>query len=238
MDADNGTPLPYANIVLLDTERGAISLSDGTFQIDEVPPGTYAVQASYVGYEKALETGVVVRSGTCAQLNFKLSLMPIVEGRPVVVGGQPPDFRVGCCCCCRSGEISTYVDGVPVRDPLAHPVFAYPQRAGKLDAAGLQSKASGQESTPPLFSLSSPNPVSDRLSYTIHSSGGEPVTIRVYDLSGRPVRTLIDQALPEGEHGFHWDLTPADGGHLASGVYYLRFASGATVETRKVVLIR
>lgn len=59
------------------------------------------------------------------------------------------------------------------------------------------------------------------------------VTLKVFDMLGREVATLVDENREAGEHTIEWN---AEG--LASGVYYYRLIAGDRIETRKAVLIR
>ena len=49
----DGEPLALVQIQLAGTEMRAITGDDGTFQIANVPPGDYALQAASVGYRLA-----------------------------------------------------------------------------------------------------------------------------------------------------------------------------------------
>jgi hypothetical protein len=69
------------------------------------------------------------------------------------------------------------------------------------------------------------------------------VTLEVYDLSGRRVRTLMQEALPAGDHNFIWDGRDADGRRAGQGVYLVRMRyAGAEGHngalSRKVLLLR
>lgn len=50
-DAVSGRPLSYVNVVIWHTAQGAVSDSAGGFEIDAVAPGSYRLQASFVGYK-------------------------------------------------------------------------------------------------------------------------------------------------------------------------------------------
>ncbi len=50
-DSDDGNPLPGANIVLVGTTMGAASSVSGNFTVGNIPPGTYTVRVSFIGYE-------------------------------------------------------------------------------------------------------------------------------------------------------------------------------------------
>ncbi len=71
-DAKTGEPLPYANVVILGTQMGAISQDDGTFTIRGVPPGTYELQASYIGYTSMAKSGISVTADGKASADFQL----------------------------------------------------------------------------------------------------------------------------------------------------------------------
>ena len=51
IDAETGEAIPYANVVILGTSMGAMSVEDGSFFVDRVPVGTYSVKVMMMGYE-------------------------------------------------------------------------------------------------------------------------------------------------------------------------------------------
>jgi hypothetical protein len=74
------------------------------------------------------------------------------------------------------------------------------------------------------------NPVS-RIDYQIPFDA--KVTIRIYDMTGREVTTLLDENKPAGYYTAKFDGTA-----LASGIYYCRIAAGEFVRSMKVVLVK
>jgi hypothetical protein len=82
------------------------------------------------------------------------------------------------------------------------------------------------------------NPVreSSDIRFSLASPGR--VTVRIHDLSGRLVRTLVDDVRPAGIASVRWDARTNDGRKAAGGVYYVRFESGPVVESTKLVLAR
>jgi outer membrane cobalamin receptor len=64
VDSTTAKALPFANVVLVDTRLGANTQMDGTFRVRNVPPGTYQMRASYLGYEAALRSVTVVAGQT------------------------------------------------------------------------------------------------------------------------------------------------------------------------------
>jgi hypothetical protein len=78
-----------------------------------------------------------------------------------------------------------------------------------------------------------PNPFNPVTTIRFTVGNPERTTLRVYDILGREVATLIDDDLAPGTYTKQWDASGQ-----ASGVYYYRLSSGGFVETRKLVLLR
>ncbi len=72
-----------------------------------------------------------------------------------------------------------------------------------------------------------PNPFNPQtqISFDLPSAG--PASLRVYDLSGRLVATLVDAPLTAGSHSATWDGTDLNGQAVASGVYLYELRAGA-----------
>ena len=64
------------------------------------------------------------------------------------------------------------------------------------------------------------------------------VSLRIYDVTGRAVRTLTAGSFPAGEHRTTWDGRDDTGNAQAPGVYFARFVAGGTVDVRKLLRIR
>lgn len=62
VDRDTQRPLIGANILLVNTTLGAIADGEGRFAIEHVPVGNYSARFSFIGYEKMIETDVIIRS--------------------------------------------------------------------------------------------------------------------------------------------------------------------------------
>ena len=82
-DANSGEPIPYGTAFLEGTALGGISGDNGEYSIVNVPPGTYQLSISYVGYEKVTET-VEVIAGQVTRMDAKMSFTSVV-GEEVVI---------------------------------------------------------------------------------------------------------------------------------------------------------
>jgi hypothetical protein len=83
-----------------------------------------------------------------------------------------------------------------------------------------------------------PNPFNPAatLEYTLAAPGR--VSIRVYDLAGRLVRTLVDARIGPGEYRAVWDGRTESGDRASSGVYFVRMETSGFEDTRKVLLLK
>jgi hypothetical protein len=82
-----------------------------------------------------------------------------------------------------------------------------------------------------------PNPVRGVVSYSVTLPRAMHVRIALFDLSGRQVRTLVDEERPAGAQQFRWD-SARGGALLPGGVYTLGLDAGGVRLARRFVLIR
>jgi len=88
IDAATKEPLPGANVQIMGTLRGASANVDGVFQIKKMPPGTYSVRASMIGYRTVMIKNVKVRNDRTVTIEFKLKEAAIEVDPIVVLGGR------------------------------------------------------------------------------------------------------------------------------------------------------
>lgn len=88
---------------------------------------------------------------------------------------------------------------------------------------------------PAWFSLSQnyPNPFNPATTISYQISTVSRVSLKVYDVLGRSVKTLVNEVQSPGSHKAVFNAAG-----LASGVYFYTLKAGGYVETRKMVLIR
>ena len=108
----SGLPLPYANVVVVGTKHGCMTLADGTYRITGVPPGAYTVKAMLMGHRPAEKTGVVVRAGDSTRVDFALAEMAVGVTQEIAVEADRVSIEIG------SGH---RIMGFPF--PLRHPGY-------------------------------------------------------------------------------------------------------------------
>ncbi len=92
-------------------------------------------------------------------------------------------------------------------------------------------------SVPELASVA-PNPFSDVTGISFTLPHMMNASVRVYDISGRLVRTLVSGRLESGTHTVSWDGTDMSGHRMPSGVYVIRLETAEGAFSRNVVLTR
>jgi len=86
--------------------------------------------------------------------------------------------------------------------------------------------------------LAFPNPFERSTTVVFALGRAGPASVRVYDVAGRNVRTLVQGVQPAGERVVAWDGRDDQGAGLGAGVYLLRLEAGGHSETRAVRLVK
>jgi len=108
-----------------------------------------------------------------------------------------------------------------------------PRLAGKVPAPA-------NAGVPGQFALSQnyPNPFNPATNIEFQLPQASHVTLKIYDLQGRLVKTLTNGEFSAGTHRVEWDGRDEHGNGAASGIYLYHIKAGNYVETRKMVLMR
>ncbi len=85
----------------------------------------------------------------------------------------------------------------------------------------------------------SPNPFNPTTHIQFNLDVGDRTSIRIYDESGRLVRTLLEgDYLASGDHVITWDGRDDRGAEMSSGVYLYRLESRGVTLSRSMILLR
>ena len=66
----------------------------------------------------------------------------------------------------------------------------------------------------------------------------QDVTLRIYNVEGRLVRTLLQGRQTSGTHTVAWSGQNDQGGRVASGLYFYRLITDSGTLTRKMTLLK
>ncbi|MDZ7374354.1 MAG: T9SS type A sorting domain-containing protein [candidate division KSB1 bacterium] len=85
-----------------------------------------------------------------------------------------------------------------------------------------------------------PNPFnpSTVIGYRVNGTSPQRVKLAVYDLTGRPVSTIVSALQEPGEYRFTWTAIDEQGVELPAGVYIVRLEVGGFTQARRIVLVK
>jgi photosystem II stability/assembly factor-like uncharacterized protein len=88
---------------------------------------------------------------------------------------------------------------------------------------------------PPVYKLSQnyPNPFNPNTNIQYAVGSRQFVSLKVYDLLGREVTTLVNEEKPAGSYEVDFSASS-----LASGIYFYRLEAGSFIETKKLILLK
>jgi len=137
------------------------------------------------------------------------------------------------------GEVATLHFSVPAGTAWTAPQLAWARVNEKVVIDG---------STPPpvtprvaAFALPAPNPARNAVALSLAVSlaeAGLPASVRVVDLAGRTVRTLVDGPLDARVHALIWNLRDDSGRDVAAGIYFVHARVGRLDVTRRLSVVR
>jgi hypothetical protein len=193
------------------------------------------ISADYAWTEKLLSPGYVsearIRWTDLAALHAGDALFSPVEGMRI-----PIDFAIN------DRDTKATRDGIMCYSTLTNDnswsdmfYWTYTWIGDKSSTVGVEQVSDVATS----FELGQnyPNPFNPttEIRYSVPTSG--PVSLRVYDMMGREVETLVDRTQDAGSYVVTFNADRS-GRSIASGVYFLRLEAGANAAIRKMLLVK
>ena len=93
---------------------------------------------------------------------------------------------------------------------------------------------------PIVFSLNQnhPNPVSHRTAIKYSIASPCKVELKLYDITGRQVATLVNENQKPGHYQVNWDICNVSERQLPNGVYFYQLTAGDYTDTKKMIILR
>ncbi|MGB7053998.1 MAG: HYR domain-containing protein [bacterium] len=142
-----------------------------------------------------------------------------------------------------SGEIASIVFRLLEERDLSLSFSLIDLRDGenqKLSAGQEDAEYEATSQVPSTYELSQnyPNPYNPQtqIAYQLPQAG--EVSLKIYNIRGELVRTLVAEYKPVGSHTVMWDGRNQAGMEASSGIYFYRMVSGNFTATRKMVMIK
>jgi len=184
-----------------------------TFEIDADPLGTYGDSSYFQGQ-------LVVKSAT--GVSFVNLIMSSAQQGSVTLNLTPDDY-----------EVDFIIASMPEVFEDVNPsfqLFPYNMRIVKNGGVGVEELE--QIPNQVVLHQNYPNPFNPTTTIAFSIPRSDLVSIKVYNIVGDEITTLINDELSIGNHSIKWD-----GSLQPSGVYFVQIESSGFVQTRKMVLL-
>jgi hypothetical protein len=118
--------------------------------------------------------------------------------------------------------------------------YCYTLASRLLDGSEIRSREISVTVAGPKLQLlqNKPNPFSPSTTISFSLPDTRQVSLSIYDVRGKLVKTLVDAVLDVGPKAYVWDGTNEIGNAVGSGIYLYRLTAGKQVFTKKMMLIR
>jgi len=83
-----------------------------------------------------------------------------------------------------------------------------------------------------------PNPFNPTMTVEYELPGARHVTVRIFNLTGQEIRTLVDEMKPPGIHKIEWDGLDHRAQEVSTGLYVVRMIAGDFVDSKKIMHLR
>jgi hypothetical protein len=223
---------------------------DWRLHIQSLDTGEYSVISLFTGLDRMERLNIDVGDGWAMVNNGATQILVRLDDLAVIWTERPEIASLGIERASLHGKNLTYVVGpYPLefrQEVLPSGIVqevapaAVNQSVVVLDtgpAADVSPESSG---SPARFELhgSYPNPLRGTTTIAFDMPHATAVDLRIYDASGRLVKTLVSDRRESGLRHVHWDGRDSAGRPAAAGVYFYRLEAGEVRETRKLVRLK
>jgi len=78
-----------------------------------------------------------------------------------------------------------------------------------------------------------PNPFNPETTFSFNIASLQETSLRIYDIQGRLIETLVDDKINPGFHTISWNASK-----VATGVYFVKLISGEKIKTQKIMVLK
>jgi flagellar hook assembly protein FlgD len=83
-----------------------------------------------------------------------------------------------------------------------------------------------------------PNPLNPETTVSFQTRAPGRIDVKIYDVSGRLVKTLLSESREAGYHDLRWNGTNQAGAKVASGVYFFRLTTPEGGAVKAVTVLK
>ncbi len=214
-DKETGEPLPGINIIIEGSSMGAATDLDGSYVINNIPPGRYSIIASGVGFQKSKFVDVKVAVDFTTSLNFSMSTEDI-DLETIVIKAEAPMVRK---------DLTSSHTSVDAEQIEALPVESVSQvlalQAGITRGAGGELHIRGGRSNEIAYTVngvSVSNPYNNSNSVSIATNAIQELSVVSGTFNaeyGNALSGIVNQVTKEGGSDYHGNVTFYTGDYLS-----------------------
>ena len=176
-----------------------------------------------------------VRNGACGK-NLKIVVNDLIAGT----------LRIGCYSAKPISESGVYLEVLLKMTDKSSQVGEISIETHRINAAPIRKGKAAftfpkdVKSLPNNFLLENnyPNPFNSNTKIGFALPEPCQVRLKIYDILGREVETLIDENLNTGIHQIHWNGRDSDGKKVSSGVYFYEMRAKGFQEIKKMIIVQ
>lgn len=234
---DNNATTIYLTMINLLKDRGlidAIGVQGHRFEFENASNTTLKNNLDRLAatglpiYISEMDLGNMNNSGTpddAVQLQLYQRVFPVVWDHPAVKGITLWGYL--------EGEMWQSTCHLVMKDGTWRPAMTWIADYVKKST---EASMTASQSVATLDNFPNPFNGSTTIRFTIPSSSR--VSLKVYDMVGKEVATLLNENQSEGIHSITWDAKAQTGARLENGIYHLRLVAGQNVVSRKLLLVK
>jgi hypothetical protein len=214
IDKRTGHAIPFATVNVVGTQRGALTTSEGVYQITGVPVGTWEVKAQLLGYKPFSKPGVVITAGKPVTLDITLEDVIVHEEKVVEVTGERQLVEV------KQGATVRRVNAAEIRNLAVTTVGDVLQQQAGISTDAEQIHVRGGRTDETVFVV---NGVANRDLVTGQSTAGQlnarsvsevNVATGAFDVRyGNALSGVVEIKLKEGTDKYETGITTAAGSY-------------------------
>ena len=239
---DNNSTTTYLTIINLLKERGlidGIGVQGHRFEFENANITTLKYNLDRLAatglpiYISEMDLGNLNNSGTPddnQQLQLYQKIFPVLWDHPGVKGITLWGYL--------EGEMWQSTCYLVLKDGTWRPAMQWISQYIKANVTTEIEKLLNVEASDIRLEQNYPNPFVSTTKITFSISKPQYVILKIYNIQGREVATLVNENLEPGNYSVRWDANNSLGSTLESGIYYYQLVANRTILNKKMIMLR
>lgn len=127
-------------------------------------------------------------------------------------------------------------NAVTIKDYAYDSTPGHSIKAGATSGARLINDAVTNETLTEDQIIIAPNPFSNTTTITFSISKSQKVSVQIFDITGRLIKTFSDKEMSQGNQQIDWNATDNKGQAVGAGIYFLNLYDGEKSYSRKLIV--